>query len=517
MSATPPVAALLEPILADAIAGANQPAVCARDSSITYAQLRGDVFAVRDWLLRNGVAAGERVAVCLPKEIATVEIILGIMAAGAAYVPLNHRLPTIQLRRIIDDLQPSLLIAGRELAQALGGETGHPGGMGLATTGKSGPALGLDLLGTLSGARPKELAPANDLATLLYTSGSTGDPKGIMLTHRNVASFVEWAANTFEVSSSDRVLSHAPLHFDLSLFDIFCTLTRHGTVHLVDEMMARFAGAVRGLIESAGISVWYSVPTALMQLQERRALEGIRSLRLVAFAGEVFPVPILRQLMDDVPAAEFVNLFGPTETNVCTYYRLPGPPASDLEPLPIGRPCEHLEVDLLDPAGSPVRMGETGEICVSGPAVMRGYWQQEALTRATKLAGRVDSYRTGDYAYQRGDGILMFVGRRDQQVKVRGHRVELLALEATLNAHPDVRESAAMLVADERVGGTLMVFAVPRREPVALADICGFIGTRLAPSYRPDRIEWLSDMPRTVTGKCDRTALLALARPKGSS
>jgi acyl-coenzyme A synthetase/AMP-(fatty) acid ligase len=325
-------------------------------------------------------------------------------------------------------------------------------------------------------------------------------------------SFVDWAAKTFAVSSADQVTSHAPLHFDLSTFDIFCTLSRHGTVHLIDDLTAKFAGAVRGLIETRKISVWYSVPTALMQLQERDALKGLQSLRLVLFAGEVFPMPALRRVMTSLPSPEYANLYGPTETNVCTYYRLPGIPASDSESLPIGLPCEHLEVSVLDADGKPVADGEQGEICVAGPGVMKGYWNRPEQTQATRLPGRDDSYRTGDYGYRRRDGMLMYGGRRDQQVKVRGHRIELLALEAALNSHPAVKESVAVVAADPQGVTRLQTFLVPRQAVPAPAAITKFLAERLPPYYQPDRVEWLDEMPRTSSGKCDRASLLSRAR-----
>src|SRR5262249_40778539 len=341
------------------------------------------------------------------------------------------------------------------------------------------------------GADAPALSQPVDLATLLYTSGSTGEPKGIMLSHGNLMSFVDWAATTFEISSADRAVSHAPLNFDLSIFDVFCTLSRHGTVHLIDETMARFPGSIRALLEEARISVWYSVPTALVQLQERDALNGVRSLRLVLFAGEVFPTPVLRRLMASLPGPEYANLYGPTETNVCTYYRLPGPPASDHDALPIGRPCEHLRVDIRDEAGAPVKNGETGEICVIGPAVMQGYWQRPEMTQASRLSGHPDSYRTGDFGAVRGDGVILFTGRRDQQVKVRGHRIELLALEAALHAHPEVRDAVVLAALGEAGQSALVAFVVPRNGRLEVAALREFIGKRLPPYYQPDRIDWL--------------------------
>lgn len=499
---------LLSGIFAPGAVGGNQPAICAGNDSVTYAELETNVTALAEAFRRAGVRPGDRVAVCLPKTISTVQTILGILAADAAYVPLNHQLPPAQIARLLADLRPTILVAERRQAVPLLAEAPE---LRLAVP------LVRDLSFEVIPARyalpgAERLSPEG-LAVVLYTSGTTGEPKGIMLTHRNVASFVDWATRTFEVTDADRLANHAPLHFDLSLFDIFGALARHATVHLIDEASAHFPGRIRELIETHGISIWYSVPTALTRLQERRALKGIKSLRLILFAGEVFPLPPLRGLMADLPAPEYVNLFGPTETNVCTYHRLPGTPPPSMLSLPIGRPCEHLQVSILDSGGCEVPQGETGEICVAGPSIMQGYWQRPALTRETRFAGRADSYRTGDYGYRGVDGTLYFVGRRDQQVKVRGHRVELLALESALQQHADLSEAAACLIPDERRGGMLTAFLVSRKDvPPTPADLRQYIADRLPPQYQPDRIEFLAELPRTANGKCDRAALAEAAR-----
>jgi len=495
--------------------GDDKLALSGGGESVTYGELRRQVLAVREALLRNGIGAGARVAVCLPKTTAAVGAILGILAADAAYVPLNHRLPLAQLLRILTDLRPSLLMTTNALADMLCAtfsETPPPVEFRLATVVGSGDGIGIAFLDAIPSNQAKAPASPQDLAVILYTSGTTGEPKGIMLTHSNVAGFIDWAADTFSISDLDRLANHAPFHFDLSIFDVFCGLTRRASVHLIDETTASFPGAIRGLIANAGITVWYSVPTALVRLQEREALKQLQSLRLILFAGEVFPVPSLRRLMTDVPAPEYVNLYGPTETNVCTYYRLPGPPDSDFEQIPIGWPCEHLDVSIMDAAGAPTRSGEIGEICVAGPAVMRGYWGRPEATLAARLPERADSYRTGDYGYDRGDGALMFVGRRDQQIKVRGHRLELLALETVLNGHPAIREAAALFVREPSRGGAVAAFLVPRRSRLNEREIRAFIEERLPPQYQPDYLEWLPELPQTANGKCDRAGLLSTAR-----
>lgn len=508
MSHAPFYSPLIAPIFADGTAGSDQTALTHSGRRVSYAELRANVTAIAEWLVRAGVKPGDRVAILLPKSIEAVELIFAALATGAAYVPINHKLPDFAVRPILRDVQPRLVVMDAVRATELM-QAGDVAGLRIAVIGRNG----LMIVNAASGDEPIS-SPDGDLAAILYTSGSTGEPKGIMLSAQNILSFVEWAASTFSFTSADRVANHAPLHFDLSILDIFATLSRHGAVHLLDETTTRFPGAMRGLIDKERISVWYSVPTALVHLEERHALKGADSLRLILFAGEVFPMPALRRLMQELPGPQYANLYGPTETNVCAYYRLPGIPASDSDVLPIGKPCEHLEIRLCDSDGGTVAAGETGEICVAGPSVMRGYWRQPERTEATKLRGRNDSYRTGDYGYARADGLLMLKGRRDQQAKLRGHRVELLALEAVLNAHPGLKEAVASVVPDERAGGLLVVHAVARSGRPEFSEIKTFLAARLAPYYQPDRIEWLWELPRTATGKCDRSLLRSMAEKR---
>ena len=505
--------AVLAPVFAPG--GDERLAIRCGGRSLAYGELRRAVTAMRAELAANGVEPGDRVAFSMPKSLESVVATLAILAAGAAYAPLDPGLSASQVRFVLDDLRPRLFIATPSRLQALRqwedahAETCCPLASSQRCAVVDERALRLTMVE--AGKDGDALAPSPGLATILYTSGSTGAPKGIMLSHANVESFVAWGARTFAIRSSDRLINHAPLHFDLSIFDLFCGLGRGASVHLVDETTALFPGAVRNLVEAAGITVWYSAPTALARLQERAALKGLDSLRLILFAGEVFPTPILRRLMADAPRPEYANLYGPTETNVCAFYPLPGPPASDVEAIPIGWPCDHTEIRLLDGGGRDVQGGETGEICVAGPSVMQGYWARPDLTESARLGSwRADSYRTGDFATRRGDGALMFAGRRDQQVKVRGRRIELTALEAVLNAHPEIREAAALHLPASRPGGALGVALVAGGERLGQGAIRAYVAERLPESYAPDVVEWLDDLPRLTNGKVDRARLRCL-------
>jgi amino acid adenylation domain-containing protein len=495
---------LVAPIFEAGQAASDQAALCAGRDVVTYGELAQDVALRRESLRRAGVAPGDRVAILLPKSIATVETILAILAVDAVYVPLNARAQPAQIARVLADIRPKLLVTDRDQVEAILAIAPE-----LRIAVPAGNGAEFEFVPPRYPLPGAERVAPEQIAAVLYSSGSTGEPKGIMLSHANIASFVDWAVRTFDMHAEDRLASHAPLYFDLSLFDIFGALARHATLCLLDETSALFPGQVRDFVDANRISIWYSVPSALMRLQERHAFQGLQSLRLVLFAGEVFPTPILRRLMADLPTPEYVNLYGPTETNVCTYHRLPGVPREDTETLPIGRACEHLEVTIRDAQGHALPADATGEICVAGPAVMQGYWQRPALTEETRLAANVDSYRTGDYGTRTSGGLFHFVGRRDQQVKLRGHRIELMALESVMHTHPDVKEAAACVLPDARSGGVLTIFLAPFGAAPARGEVLNFIAERLPPAYRPDRIEVVEALPRTANGKCDRTALLA--------
>src|SRR5262249_21575276 len=247
---------------------------------------------------------------------------------------------------------------------------------------------------------------------LLYTSGSTGNPKGVILSHRNAMTFVEWGADTFGVTEQDRLSNHAPLHFDLSVFDIYVALRCGACVDLVPDEIAPFPIELARWIEAERISIWYSVPSALTRLLLHGQLERFEytALRHVLFAGEVFPVKYLRDVMSRLPHGTFSNLYGPTETNVCTYYTVPRLAPDRTEEIPIGRACANTEVFAVDETGRVVGPGETGELLVRSPTVMLGYWGLPEKTAQVLVANPLQSayhepvYRTGDFVRPTADG-----------------------------------------------------------------------------------------------------------------
>jgi acyl-coenzyme A synthetase/AMP-(fatty) acid ligase len=329
-----------------------------------------------------------------------------------------------------------------------------------------------------------------------------------MLSHLNGLAFVDWAAREVGVGPEDRLSSHAPLHFDLSTFDLFAAAWGAAAVVLVPREASVFPIELAAFIRDSRITVWYSVPSILTLLVLRGGLEStsLADLRTVIFAGEVFPGKYLTRLMELIPHARFYNLFGPTETNVCTWYEVRHGESLD-EGVPIGYPIEGVELIVERPDGTPAERGEEGELLVRGPTVMHGYWGDEART-ARVLSGEAGErvYRSGDLVREDPDGKLVFLGRRDAQVKTRGYRVELGEIEAALYSLSAVVECAVVAVPDEAVTNLLKAFVVVS-EPVTDAELAGRCRERLPRYMVPDEFEFREALPKSSTGKIDRRSL----------
>jgi amino acid adenylation domain-containing protein len=357
----------------------------------------------------------------------------------------------------------------------------------------------------------------DDLAYILYTSGSTGKPKGVMLSHGNALSFVDWCSQTFRPRQNDIFSSHAPFHFDLSILDIYLALKHCASLVLVPEDIGKEPLALSKLISDRRITVWYSAPSILGLLAQfgRIAGHNYSNLRLVLFAGEVFPVVHLRSFKQQVPAPRYFNLYGPTETNVCTYYEIPAVIASDrVEPYPIGKTCENLESKVVDADGRATPRGTEGELLIAGPNVMQGYWNLPEQTERGFMPGGGTGrrwYKTGDIVVAEVDGNYRYVGRRDRMVKKRGYRVELGEIEACLYRYGSVQEAAVIALPDEAAGVKIKAHLAMRdgNRP-SLIGLKTFCSQHLPLYMIPDVFAFHDKIPKTSTGKTDFQCLKAM-------
>lgn len=502
----------------------DRSAVKTQKGSLDYAQLRDYSVRLARWLADNGCQRGDRIAVCLPKSIDSVLCLLGTMMAGAAYVPVDPTAPAQRQATIATLAGAQRILTTPEIGAAL-----RESGMVLPPLTELAPVgVGASVAALVEGVPAQAPAAgqevgANDLAAILFTSGSTGVPKGVSLSHGNILAFVDWTVDAFGFSAEDRLTSHAPFHFDLSTMDLYTSFRVGASVFILDEVLVRFPSSISKILAGERITSWYSVPTALRLLQEQGALarRDLSALRQIFFAGEVFPVPALRRVMAAFPGVEFINLYGPTETNVCTYYRLPGAPGAAALDIPIGIPCEHYEITIRDEGGRILPPGQSGEIFVAGPGVTKGYWQRADLTEKCRFDGREDSYRTGDFGYWLEDGNIRFQGRKDAQVKLRGHRVELMEIENVILNHPDIKETATVLLTPEGEDAVLFACVVPHGgASVNEATVYGQCAKFLPHYAEPHKVMVMDDFPRTSTGKIDRQQLRRLcedARKAGSN
>jgi len=485
-------------------------------STLTYRDLQQLSDGVRDRLAHLGVRRGDRVGIWIRKSADSVAAIFGALKCGAAYAPVDPHAPAERNAYIFHDCAVTALVVERCFLQSLAPELQKLGPLpSLLVIDEPGGGAGLQS----ALAREQQRDPAepvatavpdpDDLAYLLYTSGSTGKPKGVMLSHRNAVSFVDWCSEVFSPTPDDVFSSHAPFHFDLSILDLYVSLKHGAKVVLIGEEAGKDPSGLAKLLSDKRITIWYSAPSILSLLSRFGQLEkrDTSALRMVLFAGEVFPVRHLRELHRQVPHPRFFNDTATTETNVCTYYALPAQiPEEQTEPFPIGRACSHLRTKVVDANAREVRPGEEGELCVTGPGVMQGYWN---LPQQTERAFLTDSeglhwYRTGDLVVEEGERGYRFVGRRDRMVKRRGYRIELGEIEAAIYRHPLVEEAAVIALSDSNDEVRIKAFvACQAGQRTSLIEMKRFCATHLPLYMVPDVFSFETALPKTSTDKID--------------
>jgi amino acid adenylation domain-containing protein len=484
-------------------------AVLCRDQRLTYRQLNERANQVARLLRRSGVGPDVLVGVCLDRSPELVIALLGVWKAGGAYVPLDPAYPAERLAFMVGDAGVRIVLADRESEEILRGAA--------VTTLR----LDLDATEWLSFAQePTEnlepTAGPSNLAYVMYTSGSTGRPKGAMIVHRGLVNYLLWAIDAYRVEAGGSVAVHSSIAFDLTVTSLYPALLVGGQVELLPD-----TGGARSLLAALRArrdrTLVKLTPAHLDLLTLQLRPEELAGLtRLFVIGGENLSAESLSPWRDFAPETRLINEYGPTETVVgcCVYEVQPGDPRNG--PVPIGGAIANAQLHVLDEDRRPVPSGAMGELYIGGPGVARGYLNRDELTTERFLpdpfsgtpSGRL--YKTGDLARQRPDGVLEYLGRVDNQVKVRGHRIELGEIEATLAGHPDVQSCAVLAREDVPGDKQLVAYVVPREGKRAPVDeLASFLGRKLPDYMIPARVVFLATMPLTHNGKIDRNALPA--------
>jgi amino acid adenylation domain-containing protein/non-ribosomal peptide synthase protein (TIGR01720 family) len=442
---------------AHAAATPEAAALASPGHSVTYAEMNARANRVAHRLRSLGVSTGALVLLCIDRSIEMVIGLLGIMKAGAAYVPLDTTYPAERLRFTAHDTGARFAVSTRALAEGIRG----------ALEGTSATLLCLEELEEADAARTtgnlEAIVGPDDLAYVIYTSGSTGQPKGVLIEHRGLCNVVAAQQSVFGIGPGSRVLQFASLSFDASIFEIAMALGSGATLHIPPVDLLPGAELAEYL-RAEQVTIVTLPPSALAVMP----FEPLPALTTITVAGEACPPDLVRQWS---PGRRFLNLYGPTEATIwATYAECAGAPAKP----PIGRPVQNTRVYILDPDRRPVPIGVAGEIWIGGVGVARGYLNRPELSRErfqTIAIGETEErlYRTGDRGRFLADGNIDFLGRSDHQVKLRGFRIELGEIEATLRNHPSLRD-AAVTVREDRPGDLRLVAYVTTAHDLAAAD-----------------------------------------------
>jgi amino acid adenylation domain-containing protein len=467
--------------------------------TLTYEALNRRANRVAHHLRSLGVGPDVRVGLCVERGLDMVVGLLGVLKAGGAYVPLDPAYPRARIGFMLEDAQVRMIVTQECLRDRLPGES--------ATV----VCLHRDLDGMPASfeENPEGGASRDDLAYVIYTSGSTGTPKGVMVSHRSLASFLLSMGRQPGLAASDTLLAVTTLSFDIAALELFLPLAVGARVEIASRELAMDGARLGDSLESTGATVMQATPSTWRMLIEA-GWAGRENLTILC-GGEALPRDLADGLLERGRAVW--NLYGPTETTIWSALSHVEP---DQGPVPIGRPIAATRLYVLDRSLQPVPVGVTGELYIGGIGVARGYLNRPALTAerflpdpfapAAEPGARM--YRTGDLARYRASGEVECLGRVDQQVKIRGHRIELGEVEAALRSHPSVRAAVAIAHRNGDVEPSLVAYIVPRAgESLAVADLRAWLKERLPDYMVPSTFCSLDEIPLTPNGKLDTRSL----------
>ena len=507
---------------------------------LTYGQLEMASNQLARLLIEVGCQKGDRVCFLMPKSPAAIVTMIGILKAGCIHVPLDAASPPLRTRRILESCENRWILAAGQVLPLLSELLHDPSyrtriSVGWLQHQKPSTAsfpveFSMEDVALMESTPLPQHASSADPAHILFTSGSTGMPKGVVITHSNVVHFVEWGLRHFGIDSSDRLSGHTPLHFDLSTFDVFGTFAAGAELHMLPHEAALSPLMLAEFIRNEELTQWFSVPSVLNYMSKFDVVKfrDFPLLRRVLWCGEVLPSPVLCYWMRRLPHARFTNLYGPTETTVASsFYDVLACPTDERGSIPIGKACDGEELMILNQNLRPVSSAEIGDLYIGGVGLSPGYWRDPEKTAAAFIHDpRSDNpndriYRTGDLARRCADGLVYFIGRNDTQIKSRGYRIELGEIEAALSSLACLQESAVVVIDRGGFEGWLICCAYVE-QPGSHSTPSGLRKEleKQIPSYMIP-VRWMASpaLPKNANGKIDRPKLkeLFLEAETGSS
>jgi len=475
--------------------------------SISFRQLKERAMIVGTRLLKEIESKNtiSPVIVYMPKSVKCIVSYMGTLYSGNPYVPVDSNIPLARLQKIINNLKPGAIITDKE----------HIGKLDGIDCGGVKPYLYDDICSGESDDTLIEKSVRRVIDTdpiyIMYTSGSTGEPKGVTISHRGVIDYARWVVDVFCFDEDTIMANQAPFYFDNSIFEIYGSMICGGKMVLIPEVLMMFPVKLPEFLEVHKINTIFWVPTVIINVANSGALakHKLPLLRTVAFCGEIMPNKQLNIWRREHPDCLYANLYGPTEiTDVCSYY-IVDRYFDDYEPLPIGKACENTRIIILNEENQIAKVGETGELCVIGSGVGLGYWGDKEATDKVFVQNPTNPYynekiyRTGDLAYINEEELIIILGRIDSQIKLRGNRIEL----------GEIEKAAACI---DKVQRTCAIFNAKKEEIVLFIESLDEFTLRKVnvellkyiPRYMlPNRLFTMKKFPHTANDKIDRVNL----------
>lgn len=498
------------------------------NSSLTYGELDNISNQVSNLLIQFGITKGDCIGIYIEKSLETIICMFGILKVGAVYVPMDPNNPVQRNIHIVKESGISTIFTMssnvdrvRNIFQAC---SQHFKIILMDTDDSTidrlpneDTIIEFHEIAQQSEQRKKhDNLTTQDTAVIFYTSGSTGDPKGVMVSHESIVTFIKWALNDLQISRDDKLISHAPLHFDISLLDIFATFAAAAFVALIPASKVGNPGFIIKLLLREKITIWQSVPSILILMVECVNLKefSFDHVQKVIFTGERMPVKNLKILSRHFNKARFFNIYGCTETNDTFMYSIPNDISKVSEPLPIGSALPYVSYRIADKNNRDVGIGEEGELHVCTPTVMQGY-QKDPYINGTMVNHQSSNgtmekyYRTRDLVVQLEDGNLELCGRTDDIIKTNGNRVNLLEVQSCLQSHSNIIESAVFTINDDIIGKRIVAIVSKNNDIILKSiEIRIFCSIRLPKYAIPSIIEIRNDrLPTTSSGKINKKAL----------